>query len=680
MARFIPEWKGVSLRDARLYRHFALLDDDYVLRKRIRSTESPQSQNGVEAASLSVYIQHPIQGWGLFVVCDIPFEKIDPAQADLFESPERKSFNMLLAKLSSLEGIASIGKAVLLRGYSKGEADRLKERYGGGGVGFLADEELGISCENAVSGHLKSLGKEQSQNLLASLFPETELKDVPLFQRDVSARNTRYFLDIDQEWAAKLDLDLPDEQLAAVDNLSLRLLNGVAGSGKTLIAITRARLLAERFPNQKVLFLSHNRPLVSDVALRLNRGGSLPNLETKTFYSWAMFQSHCLFDKWPSIVEPSDVVVHIQDLRKQSTDLSVSDDYVRQELDFINDSLVADESQYLEMKRLGRDVRLGSEERSRIWAIFEDVAKRFKTRKRQLWSDVPRQLCMAEKDHEKLEKYHHILIDETQFFAASWLRLVQLSRHARGSLFLCADPQQGFLKSRLSWKSIGFDVRGRTKTLKKSYRTTRQILEAATAILAAGTHCEESEREEFLQPEFREMREGPRPLLLRISSPLDALDRVENEIIASIAQGGLSLSNILVVYGRKIDTKTVIGRMSRRFGFSKVWNMNPPRRRSAKIDPSFPDRLRLVQLETATGLEATVVYLVGMENLFWESMLPSLHEEEKKENREGNMRRLYMAMTRAAQRLVLITSENLPPSVLPYFEVPEPSSPTSVQS
>jgi len=87
-----------------------------------------------------------------------------------------------------------------------------------------------------------------------------------------------------------------------------------------------------------------------------------------------------------------------------------------------------------------------------------------------------------------------------------------------------------------------------------------------------------------------------------------------------------------------------------------------------------------VQLETATGLEATVVYLVGMENLFWESMLPSLHEEEKKENREGNMRRLYMAMTRAAQRLVLITSENLPPSVLLYFEVPEPSSPTSVQS
>lgn len=35
---------------------------------------------------------------------------------------------------------------------------------------------------------------------------------------------------------------------------------------------------------------------------------------------------------------------------------------------------------------------------------------------------------------------------------------------------MCADPNQGFLKHRLSWRSVGLNVLGRTRKLQQPYR------------------------------------------------------------------------------------------------------------------------------------------------------------------------------------------------------------------
>lgn len=54
-----------------------------------------------------------------------------------------------------------------------------------------------------------------------------------------------------------------------------------------------------------------------------------------------------------------------------------------------------------------------------------------------------------------------------------------VSQARRASLFLCADPTQGFLKRRLSWSAVGLDVRSHSHRLEKPYRSTRAILEFA---------------------------------------------------------------------------------------------------------------------------------------------------------------------------------------------------------
>ena len=108
--------------------------------------------------------------------------------------------------------------------------------------------------------------------------------------------------------------------------------------------------------------------------------------------------------------------------------------------------------------------------------------------------------------------------------------MIKLSLAPGGHLFLCADPNQGFLRSRLSWKRAGLDVAGRTKKLRNAYRTTRAMLEAAHQVLSGATS---DDPEEFLRPDYSHMEMGAPPVLLQVASAQDAVDRVANEITAA---------------------------------------------------------------------------------------------------------------------------------------------------
>ncbi len=223
------------------------------------------------------------------------------------------------------------------------------------------------------------------------------------------------------------------------------------------------------------------------------------------------------------------------------------------------------------------------------------------------------------------------------------------------------------MKSRLSWKSVGLDVAGRTKKLRKSYRTSRAILQAASHILAQVT---QGDSEDFLEPDFEGMESGIPPILIYADSPQDAMDRVVNEI-AVASQGQLSLSSLLVIYGDKVNKSMLVEQIGKRIGLDRIWWLN--RKEHKKLPPNGygQDYLRVVYLETATGLEASVVFLVGLENLLSAGRLPKASEDEHAQRQEEQARKLYMAMTRAGQRLILISSQRLPDTIESVFKLPE---------
>jgi superfamily I DNA/RNA helicase len=514
----------------------------------------------------------------------------------------------------------------------------------------------------------RPLPANTERQLRTQYFPESEIViSAPArrrFERDNNARLPSLFLDAQQEWASKLDLDLPDEQAEAVRDVGVRLINGVAGSGKTLIALSRALLLAEMHPDQTVLVLIHNTPIVADICERLHRAraGVPGNLEIATFSAWAHRQWRKVFQallRMPA--DPRQLPNLVNQCRRSWPDVKLTTPQLIEEFDFLNEALIGSEAAYLAASRAGRGFALRPKERSDVWALFELVSASLAEDGLRMWSSVARDLCRAARP-ERMDCYDHVLVDEAQFFAPSWFQAVKLALKPGGRLFLCADPNQGFMKSRLSWRSAGLDVSGRTKKLRRSYRTTLAILRSASELLARAV---QADPEDFLEPDFAGMEQGVPPILIRSGSPQDAVDRVANEIAALAQRRQLPLSAFLVIYGNGVPKRLLYDRLVQELDESRVWWLN----KDKKMPPAGygPDYLRLANLETATGLEAEVVFLLGMESLLAGPAPDEILDEILKTKLEADARKLYMAMTRASRRLVLVSTAPVPASAEPLF-------------
>jgi len=652
MATFIPARVGaLGARSIHIKRALNRLDDTYVVRTPLRP----------DGWAPDFFIQHPAQGWLAIAVSEAPYDAL--AGGQLFDDEGRAAFDALLSQMAGLPGA---GKLVVLWQCSTEEVRRAAARIDAQcGIRLVSKAEF-LETGDTLAPRLASpVAQEVEQTLMERYFAEAEIAAICTtrrhFNRDNSATLQRYFLDVQQESAAKLDLALPQEQAAISRDVAVRLVNGVAGSGKTLIALSRALLLAEMYPAQRVLMLIHNAPVVADIHAKLRRTrGRLPdNLEINTFSAWVHRQWRNVHQRYPRMPSNTRMVEElIQHFRGHYPDLKLPVQRLREELDFINESLITGEAQYANASRSGRGFALRPQERSAVWSLFGAVTSSLQAQGLSLWSALPLEICIAE-ERQRLEKYHHVLLDEAQFCAPSWFQTVRLAMHPGSSLFLCADPNQGFTKNRLSWKSVGLDVAGRTRKLRKSYRTTQANLAAASLVLAR--HAQ-GDPEDFLVPDLDGMEPGVKPALLYTDSPQDAVDRLVNELSACVQGNRFTLDDVLVIYGEQVQKTLLYRRLCQRFGSGRIWWLNKDDQRKAPPGGVQRAHVRLANLDTATGLEAGVVFLVGVEKLLAVERLPA-------PDREENARKLYMAMTRAGARLIVIASEPVPEAIRDAFTV-----------
>ncbi|MGX4727511.1 UvrD-helicase domain-containing protein [Pseudomonas corrugata] len=656
MTLFIPEWQRSTGAYVHVKRTLRKLDDNHVVRQCLAR----------EAWVPDFFLQHAQHQWLATVLCETSFDTLDPDQ--LFTATEQQTFTELVSHLEATEpdkmpAGQRLGKLIIMWNCTPEQTKRLWQHYSTPDGPRLMSKSTFIELGHEKLPKLfSSLSREASDTLMGHYFPEAEIPAICTtrrhFSRDNSAKTTRYFLDTQQEWASKLDLELPEEQTQTLNDFSVRLVNGVAGSGKTLIAANRALILAKKFPDQKILMLIHNVPVVKDLKHRLKKASpeGLPrNLTIVTALAWIRQQWVNHFELQPEMVFPKEVTSQIGHYRKSFPDLKPGNEQLLDEFDFINESLISDEQGYLDAERAGQGFALRKEERGQVWALYGQVTDALRKQGSRLWSSLSRDLCLTKLD--KLDKYQHILVDEAQFFAPTWFQLVKSTlADSEGSLFLCADPNQGFLKSRLSWKRVGLDVAGKTKKLHHSYRTTQAILRAAGLVLAEFT---QTDPDDYLQPDFNGMDEGIAPLLIRSDTPQDAVIQACNEIAGYLQTQQINLSNMLVLYGRDTNKKLLLKALSDRFGSRKVWDLNSME--SVHVDA---DNLRVSTVDTATGLEASIVLLLGLEKLMRETAQEGVLSAQE---REQNSRKLYMAMTRAGQRLILISTTLLPTSIAGLF-------------
>ncbi|MEY8239016.1 MAG: hypothetical protein RPT25_01635 [Cycloclasticus sp.] len=238
--------------------------------------------------------------------------------------------------------------------------------------------------------------------------------------RDNSSSLQEFFLDYDQEQATKFDMfeSSSDEELE--DNFSVRLINGVAGSGKTLILINRAILFCKKYPEKNALLIIHNKPVTSDVTYRIEKwlGGKPKNLTIQTFHAFALGQRNRLSNRIKPLFNVKDLKLHKEKILTDDNDsyknLNLSDEQIWTEIEYINDYLIESENDYLEYERHGRGFALQKPQRSDVWGLYQLTVEAMSLSTGYLPSLYIREMCLM-KDTSGLKKFDHVLIDEAQF-------------------------------------------------------------------------------------------------------------------------------------------------------------------------------------------------------------------------------------------------------------------------
>src|SRR5690606_22173666 len=135
-----------------------------------------------------------------------------------------------------------------------------------------------------------------------------------------------------------------------------------------------------------------------------------------------------------------------------------------------------------------------------------------------------------------------------------------------------------------------------------------------------------------------------------LTSEQDEVTRVINEI-GQLHQNGVPWRDILVIHASREETSHITNRLNRVFGVDTA------------VDPgkdNSQDQIRVCSLNAATGLESPIVFLMGIHDLYEMEQSIRLSEEERAELVRDNTRKLYMAITRAGQRLVITYVGPLP--------------------
>lgn len=421
---------------------------------------------------------------------------------------------------------------------------------------------------------------------------------------------------------AEVEAELPPEGEQITRNVSIRLVRGFSGSGKTLVLMLRARYLAALHPDWKVGVLTFNKKLQEQLDQVLRE----PNIKPRTFHSLCKGYLHLLPEQEYKIEDWLN-----DHYGEFSVSKKLGKSAVEKEIDWLFDIGITSREQYLsaERKGIGKEARLTAEDRNAVFDIYEAYRKFLQAGNRWDWHEVPLQLLtLLEEKRCKPEVYDAILIDEAQDWAPVWIKVMCHFVHPEhGYLFLADDPSQSIYRY-FSWKEKGIPVVGRTRWLKVPYRNTFEIYQAAYSLISGHTEIQHSliEEGELVQPEIsaEHMRRGKLPLLRKCRNFSDELEYVKN-IVNALRSEGIPEKQIAVLA---------------RY-----------RRHQEALQKALAGTGVDVQLiHGFKGLEVEAVIIPHLQDTF-------LNEQEE----SGELRLLYVAMTRARSQLVMTYSGKLPP-------------------
>jgi superfamily I DNA/RNA helicase len=264
--------------------------------------------------------------------------------------------------------------------------------------------------------------------------------------------------------------------------------SGSAGTGKTIVALHRAVHLARTNPDGRVLLTTFSDTLANALRTKLKRLlGNDPRLgkridvQSLNAMGLRLYKSHVGSASIASSVD-------IRDLMKDAAGAvgghKFGLHFLVTEWDQVVDVWQLDSWEaYRDIARLGRKTRLPEAPRKILWSIFELVWAGLKIRKLITYAELFTSLAAAISKTKKVV-FDFAVVDEAQDISVAHLRFFAAIGGTRpNALFFAGDLGQRIFQQPFSWKALGVDIRGRSRTLRVNYRTSHQIRTQADRLL-----------------------------------------------------------------------------------------------------------------------------------------------------------------------------------------------------
>lgn len=444
-------------------------------------------------------------------------------------------------------------------------------------------------------------------------------------------------------------------------------LTGGAGTGKTVVLVHRARALARRDPEARIVLTTFTTNLAEAlgdaltqldsrvpqsrelgrpgvyvtgvdalVAAVLRGAGSGLAAATREALGEerAAPMARTAGSRWREIVESTGTTLS----HELANETFLATEYAH----VVLPNKIHDEADYLRVRRTGRGVSLDRAKRSAVWALI--AAYRAQSRiDGSLDFTEAAAVAAAYLARQTDRPADHVLVDEGQDLSPTqWQLLRALAGERPDDLFIAEDSHQRIYGTRVVLGRYGVAIVGRSQRLTLNYRTTAQNLRYGMSILEGGEYVDLEDGPDATG--YRSVRTGPAPTVEHVDSLTGELQAIVGHVRAWLASGDAPDTVAVLVPDRFHRDRVVTALTEHGIDARAVDRDRPP-----------AGRVPVLTMHRAKGTEfSKVVLAVGKPSPAELARLESLEPSERAdaELRARSLR--YVAATRARDELVVV--------------------------
>ena len=469
------------------------------------------------------------------------------------------------------------------------------------------------------------------------------------------------------------------------------LIRGVAGSGKTTVAVKKIPLLLKNYCSENddyVLMATYNKSLskyvkyIYDITKeeldfqssffdedRSNRL-EIKNIDSLIFYYFRKYtKRNNLNIEVANSKEIKDSMIEaINIVKNKNPNIDIISpkflSFIKDEITWIKGCNYLESEEYQSVDRIGRVIKNNSEgpqklrknskKRQAIFDVLVEYNNILKSLGKVDFQDMVL-ISLREAKENPSKKYTHILIDESQDLSRMQIEFLKALYNEKeySSITFITDvaqsiyPQAWLVKNR-SFSSIGYDMTGKSSSLSKNYRTTTQIAQAAFSLIQKDKELIEDNN--FVKPSLID-KQGEYPIFQSFKTKNEEATFI-GDLINNELKKKYNLRDIVIIARLSNQLKEIKEYLDEKDIPNEIFNNN-------KEFDFARECVKLVTMHSIKGLEFKCVIMIGVNSTVMplKSQVSEIEDDETIESRERKL--FYVGMTRATEKLI-ITSEGIP--------------------